>query len=54
MAWLELQRSLWDLEEERSMIKRTTLFIFFAIIYNQGYTLLVPNGYSARQVCSVI
>lgn len=36
------------------MIKRTALFIFFAIIYNQGYILLVPNGYSTRQVCCVI
>lgn len=36
------------------MIKGTTLFIFFAIIYNQGYVLLVPNDYSTRQVCSVL
>lgn len=53
MAWFELQRSL-QRKKEKSMIKRTTLFIFFAIIYNQGYILLVPNGYSSRQVCRLI
>lgn len=56
MAWLELQRSLWNLEEERKEYdqENNSFFIFFAIIYNQGYILLVPNGYSTRQVCSVI